>query len=99
MKTADFTGTISHATMRPQDLIPAFMDILREFHPESAKASGIVIPDGLEDESPWWQSEEAMWTLEDLFDCLDEIAPDGYYFGAHPGDGCDYGFWPEDEDF
>ena len=37
--------------------------------------------------------------VESLFNILDSIAPDGTYFGAHPGDGSDFGFWPyEDSD-
>lgn len=36
----------------------------------------------------------------DLADALAEelqmFAPDGHYFGAHPGDGSDFGYWEDD---
>ena len=84
--------SLSHATMRPQDLIPRFLDFLREHAPEKyAQLPSPVIPS--DEDHPWWGSEEAQYLLEDLFDALDEIAPEGCYFGAHPGDGSDYGFW------
>lgn len=30
---------------------------------------------------------------EDMFDFFEKIAPIGYYFGVHDGDGSCYGFW------
>lgn len=46
------------------------------------------------DDHPFWASEMARMMLdEDIWEALDSIAPDGTYFGAHPGDGSDYGFW------
>jgi hypothetical protein len=36
--------------------------------------------------------------LERLFDEMQTIAPEGHYFGAHEGDGSDFGFWPAEQD-
>jgi len=96
-------GSISHGTMRPQDLIPRFLDALREYAPamyaQIIAASIPVIPSDaqIDEDHPWWSSEEAQYLLENLFDALEECAPDGYYFGSHPGDGSDYGFWEIEE--
>lgn len=92
--------SIIHGTMRPQDLIPAFIDALREFNPDGyaqimSSCFG-PIPSWVEDEGDsceWWNGDDAAALLESLFDALDECAPEGCYFGAHPGDGSDYGFW------
>lgn len=98
-------GTIIHATMRPQDLIPAFLVALRSWNPKASEAIAATIPhDKLMDDSglviiddhPWWQSEDCDEALVELFDALDAEAPEGAYFGAHPGDGSDFGFWPVD---
>jgi hypothetical protein len=40
---------------------------------------------------------ENLEMLEFLFQFLDDIAPEGMYFGAHPGDGSDFGFWRYDD--
>ena len=100
------TGTVSHGTMRPQDLIPSFLDVLAEVAP--AEYQQMMIPGcgfpavpsyALEDDdSEWWDSDAASWILECLFDALNDHAPDGHYFGAHEGDGSDYGFWAILED-
>ena len=84
-------GTIIHATMRPEDLIPAFMDALKEYNPER-----LIHFDITEVTNEEWieaNPEEAGWVLEDLFNYLEEAVPEGYYFGAHEGDGSDFGFW------
>lgn len=47
----------------------------------------------------WWVSDDVMYLLEDLFDALDDHAPTGCYFGSHPGDGSDFGYWAHDEDY
>lgn len=97
------TGSVSHGTMRYADLIPAFLNELRTRDP--ARYAALVVspfgpvPGYVQDEgddSEWWDSNDAFCLLEELFDALDDAAPDGTYFGAHPGDGSDYGFWPVD---
>lgn len=70
--------TISHGTMRPEDLIPKLLEVLEELNPEA----------GQEAQSQF---------LSELFDLLDQEAPEGFYFGSHPGDGSDYGFWQMEE--
>lgn len=81
--------TISHGTMRPEDLIPKFLEVLEELNPkvgESAKRwNELAIQEA--------QSQ----FLSELFDLLDQEAPEGFYFGPHPGDGSDYGFWQQEE--
>lgn len=39
-------------------------------------------------------SEELSYFInEQLFDSLNELAPSGYYFGSHIGDGANFGYW------
>lgn len=97
-------GSLIHATLRPQDLIPCFLDAVREYAPAEYEqmmtpAFG-PIPAYVQDEGDsceWWQSDDASYLLEDLFNILEGVAPDGFYFGAHEGDGSDFGFWPLSE--
>jgi hypothetical protein len=86
-------GTVSHATMRPEDLIPSFCEELRSLGHRSTELSRIEKDSRREG---YYETEQADYDLESLFNMLDEHAPAWMYFGSHPGDGSDYGFWLSD---
>lgn len=86
-------GTVSEATMRPEDLIPAFVAELRYLGHRDKKLSIIERRAQAGESDPYWQDELSQWDLAALFDMLDEHALPYTYFGAHAGDGSDYGFW------
>jgi len=97
-------GTVIHGTHRLQDLIPAFIDVLEKLAPDAhaqlmmqpfGPVPAYVMDEG--DDAAWWESTDALYLLEQLHDTLNEHAPDGWYFGSHPGDGSDYGFWEQEE--
>jgi len=89
-KTFAKFGSISHGTMRPEDLIPSFVWELRRL----AKRAGRVREFApLIKDAENTSEEDAPDILDELFTALEEFAPPYGYFGAHEGDGSDYGFW------
>ena len=107
-RTANYPiGTVSSGTMREEDLIPDFCWELKNL----AKKTGICnrktrakhlrtvreIEKRMELEE-YFESDGAGYDLnETLFDALNEYAGPYFYFGSHPGDGADYGFWLSDD--
>jgi hypothetical protein len=95
-------GSLSHATMRPEDLIPCFERYLKEHAPEKHAEIMAEYPEYEKLGEAFYDNdnyETALYMLESLFNALDTLAPDGHYFGAHPGDGSDYGFWEVEEEW
>jgi len=88
-------GSVSSGTMRPEDLIPTFLDTLRDLDSAQADAFedgwGDVINAVCDEDGEG--SEDDSECVNALFDALGEFAPPYCYFGAHEGDGADYGFW------
>jgi hypothetical protein len=92
-------GSISSGTMQEKDLIPAFLDEL-EYHVRQGKKRGYLkeinrirraVDKDIDDS--YFHSEDASFDLEYLFNSLNDFAAPYFYFGAHPGDGADFGFW------
>lgn len=99
-------GSIISGTMEEEDLIPTFMDELECLDPKAAKRieenpeNAPYFSEGEDDVYTEDEYRDCMhWLIDELFEVLDEYAPPFCYFGAHPGDGADYGFWPSEEAF
>jgi len=94
----DWIGSVISATLREQDLIPAFervLDIAGVEYDRPATVDKLLLDQPLTDEE---MEEVGFYLNETLFDLLNEIAPEGTYFGSHPGDGADFGFWEQEEE-
>jgi hypothetical protein len=89
-------GSVISGTMRTEDLIPAFVDEILRIQPDNQLA--LEIQNKMDDED-YFDSEDAVYDLnESLFDELNDLCDIPYaYFGSHPGDGSDYGFWADTE--
>jgi len=91
--TKPFTlGSISTGTLRTEDLLPAFAEAYRPFnaHGPLIKICDAVIRGGKDVEE-----EDLGDIIDRLQHNLNEICPPFVYFGTHPGDGADFGFWPD----
>ena len=84
-------GSISTATMRAEDLIPVFVEELARIDTDKVYTDLIKEAREVKD----YDSENADSILEELFCALDGFSLPYTYFGAHMGDGADYGFWPD----
>lgn len=92
-------GSISHGTMRTEDLLPLFARVLGTLARKN-RLSGLyrsLLRDARRiQRSGEWSSNDAICVLDELFDALDDFAPMYCRFGAHEGDCANYGFWPLD---
>ena len=100
-------GSVSSGTMRPEDLIPSFLWELKRQRPlkrEHGKLCTAIrrrIDYDAKHGIGYWSTDapgeasgiHAQDDLASLYDALDAYSPPYFYFGAHPGDGSDYGWW------
>ena len=100
--------SVSHATCREQDLIPALFGLVQLFVDQGGVfADNSCGPDVLEeikiyqDDDGWldddhelWRSDAAYGFLnETLWDLVNEIGPANCCFSSHEGDGSDFAYW------
>jgi hypothetical protein len=101
-------GSISSGTLRTEDLLDSFAaELNRLIAPswppvigsqperELIRAAHRLLNSQDDDHRDRKWEESASALVDDLLDGLNEWAPEFCYFGAHPGDGADYGFWPD----
>ncbi len=103
-------GTVSHDTLRSEDLIVTFFTLLMELDPSTAnqltdgsdpndeRVLSLLTIKGsttLPDDLAEHATEMVIWLTDALNDAG---APHGFRFGTIEGDGSDYGFWRTDED-
>ena len=98
----EYVGSVSEGTMRADDLIPAFLDVAEEMA-ERLDTGNIIAEvrnlrqqyNNLSDDAP--EEEWDYLLYEGIWPMMESLAPEGYYFGAHPGDGADFGYRKEEE--
>ena len=99
---------LSHATMREEDLIPDFMDFLNAVAEECEITEQVqaiqeevdTLTLGEKTGYSEYYTEPALASEildEDIFNLLNDIAPEFTYFGSSEGDGASFGFWTSDE--
>jgi len=105
LRPRDLISAFSHAL---EDLNPMEAKGIRQDHKAVYRVLDAGLWDFVEEatlnDDRWPGVETGRWRrtwleksdscLEALQDALEAQTPDGYYFGAHEGDGADFGFWP-----
>lgn len=98
-------GTVIHATLRVEDLIPAFWKELERIDPDAAhkeRDRGVYAEEI--QEATLFSLKEVSEITSDMREAMLEAAehleneltiraPEGMYFGTYPGDASDYGWW------
>lgn len=103
-----YIGTsVSAGTLRSEFLILSFAMFLQAhnkvgyndvvgLYPELLKVDSIEDATELVDNT--LDADEVSELIGELIDGINQVSPSGCYFGAHPGDGADFGFWPVELD-
>ena len=86
-------GSISHGTLRTEDLLEAFHSTIESLQAQQAKDEGtpiVLADDGYMDGNEPYSDEELLTIYTEQ---LESFCPPFVYFGTLEGDGSDFGFW------
>ena len=94
-------GSISSGSLRTVDILENILWYVRNTKAPNLAISSEIEAEGLEllnslqaeDVSPEIEEKAFYFLWETLSPALEEIAPPYFYFGSHPGDWADFGFW------
>lgn len=93
-------GSISHGTLRPEDLIPQFVMVAEGMGLQGKAvdaAKHLILAELMSHLDGTPRHDNISEVLNDLMDALNDAAPPFTRFGAHEGDGSDFGFWVDHE--
>jgi hypothetical protein len=86
-------GSVISGTLDQEDLLDAFASELRRLvpdHPLVKQAYALTAEWG---EGTPEEAQQLYDLVYELEDALSELCPPFLYFGPHPGDGSNFGFW------
>lgn len=89
-------GTVSEGALLTEDLLDSFASTLEQLarqEPQNRAHLALAFQAQADFEDELISDEEMV--NEILPDALQEYCPPFVYFGSHPGDGADFGFWPD----
>lgn len=86
-------GTLTERTLKAEDIYPVFRAALKILDTKKEYTDYPEITDPNRYESDGVNDFDVPGMIANL----DALAPEGYYFGSHPDDGADFGFWEVDE--
>jgi hypothetical protein len=105
-------GSVLHGTLKSTELVEAFANelehqVTRNAEAWRGEAGGAVrnelmslVAEAREFDPERLDPRAVESQAADIVDALTEelqmFAPDGHYFGAHPGDGADFGYWEQE---
>ena len=79
---ANLDESVIYGTIRYCDLIPAFLDVIRDT-PEYPQLLLANVPPSIsldDKDNEWWDSEDAFWFYMAVHDILESYAPEGLLF-------------------
>ena len=103
----EFAKEHDKALFRICDVLPLFLRTLRDqdFNSDAwiefsggsrGDQAANILMDKVEEDDPWWTTEDASEMMQEAFEALGGVAPNGFYFGLDMGDMArGFGFWKE----
>jgi hypothetical protein len=100
-KYAPSLGTVSHGSLRSEDLLDAFHSEAKNRFPKQQTVKDVsavyaaldLLGDNDDVNAAFFDSELASELVNELQDLLGTYLPDFWQFGTNEGDGSDFGYW------
>jgi len=93
--------TIIRADLRPWSILAAVYAFICKIWPQMAAEmaadpdyGAILTADDIEAAAEAADLDVVIWVIDDIAEAVSDILPPSHYYGGHPADPSDIGFWP-----